>query len=228
MPRERDEAPPRTPIPASGAEGRCQPGAAVAWRSVVDGVVGTAHPMRVVRDAPELIALYLSPGARSRRRAGQRGGPRGRQLLPGGWSGRYEERTWTAYRVLLLYRPGDAHSVWLFWPEGEAALHHWYVNLEAPWRRSPVGFDTRDRTLDLVVAPDLRSWRWKDEDELALEQEMGRVTAAEARAIRAEGERVLARVRRRAPPFGDGWERWAPDPAWTVPALPAAWRDLAA
>jgi hypothetical protein len=78
----------------------------------------------------------------------------------------------------------------------------------------------------MVVAPDLRSWRWKDEDELAWAQEVGRVTAAEAQAIRAEGDRVLERVRRRAAPFSDGWERWAPDPAWTVPELPAAWDAL--
>lgn len=200
-------------------------GAAMAFRSVPDGAVGTAYPVRVVRDEPELIALYLSPGARGRRRAGRRGGPRGRQLLPGGWSGAYEERVWTAHRVLILYRPGDAHSVWLFWPEGAgAALRYWYINLEAPWRRSPVGFDTRDHTLDLVVAPDLSSWAWKDEDELAWALAVGRFSAAETRAIRAEGERVLERVRRRAPPFGDGWEQWAPDPAWTVPELPPAWR----
>jgi predicted RNA-binding protein associated with RNAse of E/G family len=131
---------------------------------------------------------------------------------------------WTEHRVLILYHPGDAHSVWLFWRQGELTLRNWYINLEAPWRRSPVGFDTRDHTLDLIVAPDLRSWEWKDEDELAWAQEAGRFSAAEAQAIRVEGERVLERIRRRAPPFCDGWERWEPDPAWTVPTLPVAWR----
>ncbi len=142
----------RSRVPGSAAAGAgvsWPRGAAVAWRSVPGGAVGTAFPVRVVRDDPELIALYLTPGACGRRRAGKRGGPRGRQLLPGGWSGAYEERVWRANRAQILYRPGDAHSVWLFWPEGEggeAALSSWYVNLEAPWRRSAVGFDTRDHT----------------------------------------------------------------------------------
>jgi predicted RNA-binding protein associated with RNAse of E/G family len=91
-----------------------------------------------------------------------------------------------------------------------------------------VGFDTRDHTLDLVVAADLGSRTRKDEDELAWAQEVGRYTPAEAQAIRADGERVLARVRHRAPPFCDGWEGWVPDPEWTVPELPAAWPILAA
>jgi hypothetical protein len=92
-----------------------------------------------------------------------------------------------------------------------------YVNLQEPLRPSPVGFDTRDQALDLVIDPD-GSWRWKDEDHFAQAVERGRFTADEAAAIRAEGERVVA-----AWPFPTGWEGWMPDPRWPRPGLPDGW-----
>src|SRR5438093_6944131 len=193
---------------------RWPPGAVVLWRSVTDGVVRTAQPVRVVRDEEDLVALYLCPGTRGRRRKGRRGGPTGRQMLPDGWSGEYEETVWRHNRVLLLYRPGSAHSVGLFWRGADGALGYWYVNLEAPWRRTPIGFDTWDHVLDLVVAPDLSSWSWKDEDEFAWAQEVGLIAPAEATAIRAEGERAIGEIERRAAPYRDGWAPWAPDAAW--------------
>jgi hypothetical protein len=136
---------------------RWEPGAAIVWRSVKDGVARSGHAMRVVRDEPGLIALYLCPGSVGARRKGQRGGPGGRQMLPDGWSGEYEERVWHSSHLLILYRPGDAHSVSLFWREVDWMLEYWCVNLEEPWRRTAVGFDSWDQVLDIVVAPDL-SW----------------------------------------------------------------------
>ena len=41
--------------------------------------------------------------------------------------------------------------------------------------------------------------------------------------IRAEGERVVAMIERWDPPFSDRWETWRPDPAWSLPELPADW-----
>ncbi|HZS87417.1 MAG TPA: hypothetical protein VFE42_08010 [Chloroflexota bacterium] len=49
-----------------------------------------ASPSRVVRDEEDLVALYLCPGTRGRRRKGRRGGS-GRQMLPDGWSSDYED-----------------------------------------------------------------------------------------------------------------------------------------
>ena len=39
----------------------------------------------------------------------------------------------------------------------------WYVNLEEPFRRTPLGFDVRDLQLDILVDPE-RKWRWKDSE----------------------------------------------------------------
>ena len=95
----------------------------------------------------------------------------------------------------------------MFWRDG--AFEHWYVNFEQPLRRSPVGFDTFDEKLDLIVQPDGR-YVWKDEDELEQAAALGLVDAA---AVRAEAARVLEEW-----PFPTGWEDWRPDPVVADPA----------
>lgn len=71
-------------------------------------------------------------------------------------------------------------------------------------------------------------WRiiWKDEDELAEAQRVGLVSATEAAAIRAEGERVIGLIQAGNPPWDLGWASWRPDPAWLVPELPAGWDQV--
>ena len=90
----------------------------------------------------------------------------------------------------------------------------WYVNFEQPLRRTPVGVDTFDQKLDLLVFPS-GGWQWKDEDELEQAAALGLL---DAKAVRAEAKRVLEEW-----PFPTGWEDWRPDPAWPVPQLPAGW-----
>ncbi|MBM4418511.1 MAG: DUF402 domain-containing protein [Chloroflexi bacterium] len=199
--------------------------AEVLFRGIVGGVVDSATPCRVVRDDSDCIALYLCPGTVFRARGGTCGGPSGRVLLPDGWDGSYERRVWHTHRVLIVYRPGDAHSVGVFWREREAAPAFWYINPEAPWRRTTRGFDTRDHTLDIVVSADLSSWEWKDEDEFAFKQAVGMIPPDEAAATRAEGWRAIERIERGATPYRDGWELWTPDPVWVVPELPANWDE---
>ena len=50
--------------------------------------------------------------------------------------------------------------------------------------------------------------------------------AATGARVRAEAAAVLARLEANGPPFGDGWDRWRPDPAWPTPQLPAGWDEL--
>lgn len=77
------------------------------------------------------------------------------------WDGGHEERIWSTYRLLILHGPGR--------------------DPETPWRRSAIGFDTLDHVLDVLVAPDRRSWELKDEDELTWATEQGRFTADQTR-----------------------------------------------
>jgi len=181
-------------------------------------------PVTVVEDGPDLAALYLRPGTPTRRRVLPDGTPIPRELP-------YEQRAalphvmgegaWTTHHALILVRPGDAHDVRLFWSE-RWEFRGWYVNLQAPVRRTALGFDSVDHVVDIVVDPD-GLWSWKDEEEFASAQRIGRFSADEAKAIRREGERVIERIDSRRWPFDGSWIHWRPDPDWPIPDVPDSW-----
>lgn len=118
--------------------------------------------------------------------------------------------------------PGAAHAVSVFWRAADWEFLCWYVDLQAPFARTTTGFESEDYVLDIVIPPDF-AWYWKDEDEFAAAQRVGRFSAAQATAIRAEGESVVEAIEARGWPFDAGWERWRPDPAWMLPMLPDRW-----
>lgn len=186
-------------------------------------VIMTVTPHVVVCDGDDLIAAYLPAGAVGRRRSGQRGGgPRGRQLLK--WDGGHHESTWTRTDVLMIHRPGDGFSLWSAWDASDRRPAWWYINLEEPWRRTSIGFDSRDLWLDLWRGPEEPEWHWKDEDELKWAIEVGSCSPSRAAAIRDEGERALDLIAKRRPPFDRDWAAWQPDPDWTVPVLSSEWK----
>ncbi len=131
------------------------------------------------------------------------------------WS--LQDAVWERMRCLRTTRFGAAHSVDHYRDAPTGTFLCWYVNLQEPLRPSPIGFDTRDQALDVVIDPD-GTWSWKDEDHLAAAVERGRFTCGEAAAVRAEAERVIE-----AWSFPTGWEDWRPDPAWVPARLPARW-----
>jgi hypothetical protein len=126
-------------------------------------------------------------------------------------------RPWEDDGILILGRPGRAHSIWLFWTD--RSFVGWYVNLEAVWRPSPLGFDTEDHTLDIWIESD-GAWTWKDEHELAVAVGLGVFSPEQAAEFRREGERVIAEW-----PFPTGWEDWRPDPSWPLPSVPNEWDE---
>ncbi len=199
-----------------------QPGETVVLRYLTrDGRPGMSWPFTVVVDRPDLVALYIPAGARYRQfrrlpvsEARERGYDRVLDLA------RWRRDT------LRLMVPGAAHSVWVFWEQEQGERRHsaYYVNMEEPFRRSEIGFDTNDHTLDIVVTPDL-SWRWKDDAELAERVALGVYPVNFAAFVRAEGERVIEQIEGRLPPFSDGWGEWQPDPTWPVPELPSNWEE---
>lgn len=189
-----------------------------------DGVLH-GRPHVVVRDDPELLALYLPAGTplglayderldRLARSAEERAARSDSAAA---------RHVWRDFDVLRLMPPGAHHSTWLFWRDGRHL--GWYVNMEAPYRRHELGIDTTDNIVDLWVTPDL-AWRWKDLDELERRVRRGLIHPDEASSFRREGERVIAAVEARASPFGDGWESWSADPAWGAPPLPEGWAEL--
>jgi hypothetical protein len=190
-------------------------GDALAW----------VEPVTVVEDSPDCIALYLAIDTPIKRPVGKDGLPIPRfqsyepqDRVP--W--RLGDARWVEHSVLWLARPAAAHAIGLFWQGEERAFIGWYGNLQAPLRRTATGFDSTDHVLDVQIAPD-GSWNWKDEDEFAVVQRRGLFSPAEAKAIRAEGERVIAAAAQNRWPFNAGWEHWQPDPAWPVPTIPDGW-----
>jgi len=127
-----------------------------------DGRSWAEWPVIVVRDNPGLLATYIATGAPFRFPPGPWPSPDGRHP----WAGK--ER-WHGNGVLMLQRPGEAHAIWIFWQGASRAFHGWYINLQEPFRRTPLGYDTQDLELDIWV-PAEGPWEWKD-DEL-LEQRL--------------------------------------------------------
>lgn len=117
-------------------------------------------------------------------------------------------------------------SVMRGWNHVSKHYHGWYVNLESPWTRTPLGFDSEDLVLDVLVADDLSSWSWKDEDEFEFALASGRISPTVGLKVRAEGERAADLAMRKEFPFvDDAWDEWEPDPAWPVAAIPKGWNE---
>jgi len=174
------------------------------WRDIHDGRVWRAQACRIVAEDEERLLLWIPAGAPARI-------PAGGLRIPGD---EWELVPAAPKREQLCVAPrGRAHSIYIFWTD-ERAVDHWYVNFERPLRRTPLGVDTFDEKLDLIVRPD-GSYRWKDEDEL---EQAAAVGLLDPDAVRAEAQRVLDEW-----PFPTGWEDWRADPSWPVPQLPEGW-----
>lgn len=185
-----------------------------------DGRIEMCWPCRVVLDSPGLIARFIRAGSRYRagpkRTAAQKRNEKGGFLPP-------DEYEWRK-DTLRLMLPGQCHSVFLFWDNFDDGprFSSYFVNMEEPPRRTPIGIDTQDHTIDVVVNPDL-TWTWRDEDELANHVAYGFYTAALAEAARLEGERAIEAISKGTHPCRHGWETWRPDPSWGTPMIPTGW-----
>jgi hypothetical protein len=102
----------------------------------------------------------------------------------------------------------------------------WYINIDEPYRRTRFGFDTLDMVLDVVIAPDRKTWRYKDEDEFSEAIDAGLFTEREAAEVRATAKQALEIVRSNRPPFDDIWGKWRPDVLWDEPQLPDDWETV--
>jgi hypothetical protein len=194
------------------------PGDAVVVRYVEPWGPVSGLPVRVLEDSRERVALYLARGTELHWPA-----IGGRTIRDASLEERYTStwghlpQVWGDGSLLLVFPVGRAYGLWLFFDDAGTFRGEWYVNLQAPFRRTPIGLDTRDHTLDLWLAED-GSHRWKDENELDAAVRLGFFTAAEAAGFREEGERVAAEL-----PVPTGFESFRPNDAWAYAALPEGW-----
>lgn len=174
-------------------------------------------------DEDEVAAVVQPTGSTITRRGGERGGPKGRSLLPGTWDGSREGSTSDRPPSVRRHPVGRSYSVIRSWVS-EERFTGWYVNLERPWSRTLVGFDSRDDVLDITASPDLSEWKLKDVDELEFAVEVGLVTFAEARAVRSAAESAVDDLVHRRWPFDDAtWERLRPQELLQPAGLPDGW-----
>ncbi len=170
-------------------------------------------PMVVVEDGPELISLFLPAGTPTKLSVPLTRGQR-RPWFDG--ESKLVDSTWSRWNALFLIVPGEWRATWAWWTPDWDFLG-WYVNLQEPIRRTPVGFDVRDLQLDLLVDP-ARHWQWKDELESSVET--GVISTAVAERTRAEGIAAIADVEAGAWPFTAEMNAWRPDEGWPAPTLP--------
>lgn len=199
----------------------------ITWRNVKDGRVEYAFPAVVLQDNEDAILLFQQHGSVAKRMAGDRG-PVGQktssQLAPMSWSGAYEDYRYSGPHVVRAYRWGDPFSIIRSVAPDLRRIFGWYVNVELPWRRSPIGFDSRDLVLDLRWREGL--WEREDEDELLWAVERGIVSPGEEQLARQAAENALAYWDKREGSFGAPWEEIRIDPDWPQAVVSENWRKV--
>ncbi len=208
---------------------RFQPGDNVVMRNVFDGRVQTVFSSIVVIDSPELVATWIPLGAPIVNGVSDakvdfnigKGHLSAESMAAKSWT--MVPRNWHTAGTLRLKNPRTMWSLWVFWDEGMSSVRGWYINIDAPYTRTRFGFDTWDMFLDIVVEPDRKSWRYKDEDEFADAIAAGLFTEREAAEVRATAEQALEIIKSNRPPFDNVWEKWRPDLLWDMPELPEDW-----
>ena len=210
-----------------GGTERWSAGDPVLLRFVRNRPADVIMPVTIVQDTDEYIALYTAVGTPIKVQAARDGTRLTRQtpfIEREGLRGGLADGTWTTNHVLMLQGPGRMSAIWLFWRDLDWTFTGYYANLQAPLKRTHLGFDTADYLIDVEISPGF-TWAWKDEDEWETALDLGLVNRAVLIAARAEGERVIREVEERAWPFDAGLESWRPDPEWPVPEMPANCAD---
>lgn len=204
-----------------GADVRYQRGQHIIVRDVLGGKTRALVPSVVVVDEPEMTVTWVPEGTPvlilDTGVDGHSLEAVGRQAA-GTWA--LKQRVWHTAGLVRITAP-EFHWAMLLYSEDDR-VKAWYVNLEEPVSRTAEGITISDRYLDIVIEPDRKSWRWKDEDELEEAVRLGIFTPGEAAQFRQDGLDAIARITSGEPPFDTSWADWQPDPEWGIPQLPDA------
>jgi hypothetical protein len=200
-------------VPLGSSNVRWSVGDVIIRREVLnDSRCWLEIPVVVVQDEPDVLATYIAQGAPLRF-------PRGDWPTPNGRHPWFQKPTWHGHGVLMLQRPSDAYAVWVFWAGERRDFDCWYVNMQEPFRRTPIGYDTQDLELDIVVSYD-GSWSLKDDDVLEERVREGRLTSDQIAATRSDARRITDALDRGMKWWSDAWSTWSPDRRWRTPSFP--------
>jgi predicted RNA-binding protein associated with RNAse of E/G family len=181
-----------------------------------------ATPHIIVEDSDERVVLFRPEGTRyeSWSITGQRLVPLGetrmdmlRLMFPG-----------RDYAVELFFDAGNGGRPYAYF-EGAGRFRGWKVNIEAPFERFALGFNTTDHFLDIIVRPDGR-YVWKDGEVMADWLARGAYRQEEVERFYRAGGDLEPLIEARESPFDSEWTEWRPDPAFRPAAIPPGWQTL--
>ena len=195
-----------------------EPNQGIVLREVWRDKVFSLTPVRVVQDSSHWIALYRPPHTVNLWPHTREGEtirlPQDDWVLDGG--------PWPK-GILYLTHIGVAYIFIGTWDD-DHMFSGWKIDLVEPVRRTMLGFDYMDQTLDIIVSADRSAWRWKDEAELRQAQALGIFTTEQVNELYQRGQRALRSLLANEPPFDGNWENWKPSPALCEPFdLPKGW-----
>ena len=193
-------------------------GETVVLREVWRGRVWFARPAIVVADEPTTRMFHIPNGVRGRWPVDATG--QYLKVPAEDWS--LAESVWRGGWALSFAFPDVPYAVILGFDEIDRFTGY-YVNLESPLVPTEVGFDYIEYLLDVKIAPDRRTWTWKDENELDEAVERGLFSADDAERFHHWGERAVEHVLLGEPPFDRDWSTWRPEVSWGIPELPLGW-----
>jgi hypothetical protein len=183
----------------------------------------------VLHDDGDLSVVATAPGSGKARRAGVRSGPRGRNLVDSLWDGSYSVEAWEGDTVVRVHRRGQCWSIWR-WYDGNDWGRDWYGNLELPWHRTAIGYDSQDWALDVVGEgmPGTGDWtvHFKDQDELQWYTDRGVGTTEQADDIRSVGDSLMTVMTAGDDLLAVDWDRWVPPTELAPTPLPDGWNSL--
>jgi hypothetical protein len=191
----------------------------VVRREVLSNGPWLGSIVKIIEDSPEHLISYIPEGSPF-------SFPDGDWPIPDGkhpWSGR---QSWQGHGCLMIQKPENAYAIWHFWSGSKREFLCWYINLQEPFRRSAIGYDTQDLELDLVVYPDGR-WELKDDELMDQRAVEGRWTEERVAEIRADAAKIAGRLETGERWWPSQWRDWKPDPSWVVPSdLPVGWETV--
>ena len=201
----------------------------ILLRGMYDNRPVHVQSLRVVKDTPKETALYIWPGAGCV--ASSRYIHYGHEWVSVRWQEtinntlQLEKYSWHTNRFLILLEPEKFYSTIYIWNATSSQFVCYYINFQLPFRRTPLGFDTLDLDLDIVIDRSLH-WMWKDEDDFQEGIRAGGIRPEWVREIERSKIEVLERIENRAYPLDASWLDWQPDVSWSLPYLPENWSEV--
>ena len=123
----------------------------------------------------------------------------------------------------MLHLVDQAFSVWHFWTGPARRFSGWYVNLQAPYRRTTFGIDNLDHEIDIVIQPE-GAFEIKDDDAALTDCiRYGRFDQATADHIRRTAADLADRLIHEGIWWDPKWATWRPPTNWTAAPLPPDW-----